>query len=196
MLDTTAPLSFQTWAANWPEFATSPGVQKGRSTYPDWLDQPWSDPNARTPRVPSIEELPEGSVWVRHPQRTLVATDKALEDLQTLIRERLGLRAAWRLKKLSKYMTGWDGEDAMALSKESAALTAAFLSDFVAFPSRPSLFLTRMGHLALSWENRAGNRIEIVFEPSEVRVTGGPLQGKFLGVSPQQLKRIARALGD
>lgn len=82
----------------------------------------------------------------------------------------LGPRGVARTREFWTYPAGWDFGEGNPLSPASVALFESFLLAHADFDHRPSVFLTRKGNLALAWEDRAGERIEVEFAPAGIEL--------------------------
>jgi hypothetical protein len=81
----------------------------------------------------------------------------------------LGQNGVDRVKEFRTYKDGWDSGKGAALNgKSEENLRSFLLSRSDEFPTPPSVFLTRAGNLRLSWENQAGDGIDLEFFPSGV----------------------------
>ena len=126
--------------------------------------------------------------------RTIIPQPNVLSELQRIVRRNLGYRSARRLKKLTSYEAGWDGCDSKTASPYSANLLAAFLTTYEKFPTNPSIFLTHNGYLELSWEDRKGQLVSVVFEDEACKVKTGNLDGEFSVDGPYDIQKVAQAL--
>lgn len=179
MTATTASLSLQAFSSDWREPMREIESVRARTRY--LLP-------ARTGQYSSV------SAWSITPARMLVASNRAVENLRSIIRVRFGFLAARRFRKLASYQLGWDGDQARSLSPDSAALAAAFIRAFGSFPTKPSLFLTRNGGFALSWNKMTGDSIEVTFEDFQCRISSRAGTTVHLVTEPEQIKGIVRAL--
>lgn len=130
--------------------------------------------------------------WVVNP-RSMFESPDVIYDLERIVQKRVGFLSARRIRKFAEYVEGWDGEDAKVLSSGSAMLLAGFLNQ-ARFPTTPSFFLTRAGHLALSWEDEEGEIIDVLFQEKSCQVERLGQTNEFPVFTPLDLQNIARAI--
>jgi|SRR5450631_2952480 len=180
MKTATADLSLQASSTSWID-NTHEHLRQLRLSYP-------------VTRIPT--RYPVEFVDSSRSVRLIVEAGSALDDLQLVVRRKLGFWASRRLKRLANYSAGWDGHKAEAVRPGSAALAAGFLTMVEKFPSDPSIFLSREGCITLSWEDKAGAVVEISFDSFDFEVHSQKLHGNFPVQQPWQLRNIARSLAE
>jgi len=90
---------------------------------------------------------------------------RAASGLSAHARAVLGQNASTRFDEFRQYREGWDFGRGRPLSSGSVAALELFLEAYSSFPTRPGLFMTTGGNLELTWENHAGQHVEVEFWP-------------------------------
>jgi hypothetical protein len=131
----------------------------------------------------SWEEWPSSEEWFTRPSDVI----KRVDELSSKAKALLGERGASRFQDFRRYRKGWDFGAGEELSSSSTALMNMFLNDFNEFGGKtPSIFLTQVGNLELSWEDETGAPVEIEFFADKVEFyLGANDEEGEIAVSPE-----------
>lgn len=104
---------------------------------------------------------------------------KRIDELSCKAKALLGERGVSRFQEFKRYRKGWDFDHGEELSKSSTAVLDMFLNEIKGFgESNPSIFMTQMGNLELSWEDETGAPVEVEFFADKVEF--------YLGASDEE----------
>lgn len=111
--------------------------------------------------------------------RTLNPSDWSAIDIKAILRVNrelnqsavrlVGKNGLDRFQLFRHFPKGWDSGNGEPLSEQSIKTFEMYATQYSdPVKCQPSLFLTRMGHLQLGWEDKEGKRIELEFYSDKV----------------------------
>ncbi len=125
-------------------------------------DEVFSEPNYRQAQMPTQEA-----------EVLLVqAVEPRSKEILVLSRDTVavvGENGKRRFDEFKRYPSGWYGGKGQEISKYSVANFERFVKKIPELKLfRPSLFLTLEGNIALGWEDKKGQSLEIEFHPDKI----------------------------